>query len=1599
MKVVTALQLVAEYILRTRRKSSADLTRCKRKIQSTTCRRLSKAIALTAISSFFVTNLSQVDATEITTEPVVSYSVPYPNVQQIHSFTSLEELIETINLYNQLSFNRCFNADSKPANCGITVIVDHSPSGDIITNGISWIFLLHQVRYVYSRNSDGQVSVSGPIPTDDWTASSGWICPKNFERQQTGPGDNMLLSCVYTEKKSCSVEGNPIKVGTGEKIEYAVDFSTADGLLTLERRYVNQWSGWKIDEPPQLTDVAPGSTKPMARFFSNSMLSEYSMVIPMTRMYPTPELPFNIERRDRVVPLTYSNPSNHRVVYLTLKGLLHRFDEQSGQFVLSGNPSSKLRLSRLETSNSNEARWRLTRGSGDLVFFAANGQPLRTEYATGGTIFYEYDNGRLASKTDHLGRSLVYIHDDSGRLTSVSLPDGSNVEYSYDDSEDQLSFYLLKEVRWSNGERIGYAYNESEHLTRADAMKALTGKFDAYGERIGTYKYLDRRAVLSEGALGSNKRTFTFSGVRVRVADSLGSDWFYEFANQRNGNNLSHILTRQPAGSGCAASSNALTYYADGLKRTDTDFNGNKSLFAYDHTRALETTRVEGVAKADYNDYLFEGSILPAGATKTSTQWHPQWQKPVRVASANLLTTNIYNGDSDPFNGGITAQCAPIDRPLLCRKVQQATLDPDGALGFAAELDIAQSNREWLYTYNDRAQLLTSARSASAPPDITLEYYEDTTSYWTKGDLKTRTDALGNQIRYESYDPNGRALSQVDANGVETTFTYDVRGRLVSQSTAGSSVVHTYDLNGNLIHSELPNGSTVTYDYDAAQRLIAIENSAGDRISYILDTEGNRLSETIEDSNGTITYTKTYVYDALSRLEKDANSQEYGTTYLYDPNGNLTGEVDALQRSTQHQFSREDHLTRTTDAAGGVANYTYDGQGKVTQVVDQNGNATTYEYNAFGELIRQVSPDTGTTTYTYNNAGNRISSTDARGITAEYSYDALSRLTDVRYPDFPDENVTYEYDRVSDFGIGRLTGVRTQSFHTYFLYNALGQVVQKVVDLQGQRYTTRYNYHADTGLLYNIVYPSDRRLTYATDSEGRIANINTQTSQGSDHQTLADQIQYLPFGPAKSYRYGSGLKTTHEYDLDYRLNRIDVQNTNALLSRNYFYDVTNNVIGIQDNVSNAKSQSFEYDLVDRLTGAEGVYGRLGYLYDDVGNRLSETRDQVTDAYDYSPDSNRLTLVQQAEGTRDFEYDAAGNMTRAVTATGDVHTYTYNAAGRLSSVAINGEAAAQYRYNPFGQRVSKMLASGTTELYHYDEQGQLLAVTDATGNTQREYLYWGSQQVALVVHAGTGAPVLYYIHSDHLNTPQALTDENQQVVWMADYEPFGKIAEQDQDSVMHLSRFPGQYEDKETGLYYNYFRDYDPSLGRYVQSDPIGLEGGINTYAYVHANPLRYIDTNGLIAKEISGGLGGLVYGSGIGAAPGNGTDPSTGRCFNCGSSESLSRVDRSGLELPGRLDRLEERAYDKYCADSEDPCTELKAATNKAIFYARIKMNNMLTDPNNLFGTSGWITHANDLQGRINNIRAMISLGIRMGCDMTSEASDAATLYVPSAPI
>lgn len=148
-------------------------------------------------------------------------------------------------------------------------------------------------------------------------------------------------------------------------------------------------------------------------------------------------------------------------------------------------------------------------------------------------------------------------------------------------------------------------------------------------------------------------------------------------------------------------------------------------------------------------------------------------------------------------------------------------------------------------------------------------------------------------------------------------------------------------------------------------------------------------------------------------------------------------------------------------------------------------------------------------------------------------------------------------------------------------------------------------------------------------------------------------------------------------------------------------------------------------------------------------------------------------------------------------------------------------------------------AGQTSYFIYDESGHVIGEYDANGNPIQEHIYLGDKPVAVVQNNAT----LNYVTTDQLDTPRIITNSSQAVVWQWSSDPFGNG--QPAGSLTYNLRFPGQYFDAETGHNYNYARDYDFTTGRYIESDPIGLRGGNNSYVYVNDNPLKFADIFGL----------------------------------------------------------------------------------------------------------------------------------------------------------
>lgn len=759
------------------------------------------------------------------------------------------------------------------------------------------------------------------------------------------------------------------------------------------------------------------------------------------------------------------------------------------------------------------------------------------------------------------------------------------------------------------------------------------------------------------------------------------------------------------------------------------------------------------------------------------------------------------------------------------------------------------ADRTTTFTYDANGNVLTIDGPRTDADDITTFTYD---AMGNRASMTVDPDGAGaapaQVTLFTSYDNSGRLLSMTDPNGEVTDMTYDARGRLLTRTiaagtTSAATTTFEYDGVGNVTKIILPSNNELSYTYDAAQRLTRITDRQGHYIQYTLDNLGNRTTEEVFSSGDVLRRTQSRVFDQLSRMIQSIGGVNQLTVFGYDGNGNQISMLDPLNRNSTSEYDGLQRLIKQTDADTNDTLYAYDARDNLTQVTDPRGIATMYTYNGLDDLTMLDSRDTGITTYTYDDAGNRTSQTNARNIITNYSYDALNRLTQIEYPGAAGLNVDFEYDTGTN-RVGRLYRMLDNTGTYIYFYNKRGEVSRLRRNTQGSLYDIRYFYDK-AGNVTRIEYPSGKQIQYVYNSIKRIREV--RLIDGATTTNLATGIVYRQFGPMQKLIYGNGLTNTIGYDLDYRARNNRVLPVQDL---RFFYDAANNIIDMNDITDRSKDQDFIYDNLDRLTQADGGYGLLNYTYDEVGNRLTRSEPTNTNTYVINATRNRINnYSDSASNLIDYNHNATGSVTKI-----DTDTYAYNRYERMSRATVGG-VATTYRYDGKGQRTVKTDALGVKTVYIFDDDGQLISENQADGTTIREYVYLNGQPLAMLEGGNT-----YYYHLDHLGTPQKMTDATQTIVWQADYSPFGN-ATLVASTVTNNIRFPGQHFDAESGLHYNYFRDYNPNDGRYMQSDPIGLGGGVNTYSYGLSNPINNFDPDGLEVRFICRGVLGLPTGS------------------------------------------------------------------------------------------------------------------------------------------
>jgi len=1013
------------------------------------------------------------------------------------------------------------------------------------------------------------------------------------------------------------------------------------------------------------------------------------------------------------------------------------------------------------------------------------------------TISYDAQN-RIASVADQAtGRTITFEYNGDGRIfqitgpATMAVPNGIWVQYQYDAAGN------LTDVIYPDGTGFIYLY------TNPSFPNHLTGKQNRSGRTLASWSYDTKGRAVSNQTVNGEDLTIVYGeGMQdnqVTVTDADGITKTYTLSRMDGIKRVLKVENNTGCASGCSNSDSRYSY--------DENYNVIQKIYAngrvdqyFDFT-ALGDPLKEIQAFGTNEERVFFYTYHPLSGDKMSIT------EDSVLGSGDKQTIFDYDDDGDDV---------PNEDPtgLLHRKIERGfTLD--------AANTVVPYEHVTTYAYTAAGRLQSIDGPLPGAQDAVSYTYDPNT-----GDKLTETLPLVGTTTY-TYDAAGNVQTVTDVNGVVTTFAYDGRNRMLSTTRNGVTESRTYTEAGELQTTTDAVGRTMTNAYTPQGFLDSVTDPAGNYIVNMYDGQGRRIEASIHTASGVQTHYRGYDYgDPAVNLDLSPgkpwktyrrnhnDTTDLETVYSYDVAGNVKTVTDANLKTTTYSYDLFNRVKQVEQPGQAITRYEYDWLGNLTAVTDAEGHVTTYLYDDLNRLVQTESPDTGLTAYAYDDGG-RLRFKIQNGKSTEHQYDALGRLTHILYADST-LNVTNVYDTGTGQNLmGRLASTVDPGGSVQYSYDAFGRMVSQTRTVGSHSFTTGYGFDA-AGNLRSITYPTGQTIQYlpnATDP------ARTATVRLNGTQTLASGLTYKPFGPVSGLTFGNGIVLTRAFDKNYQ---VDAITATGIIERAYIPDDVGNIVQITDNLDSIRSQSFGYDDHYRLSAASGIYGSISYTYDKVGNRLTRTDTAGTDAYDYLSGSNKLRTVSGPHA-KSYSYDADGNTIAAL-------------GGQQPPLADQ----ADYDYSNNGQR-SKKVADSLTAISHYDQAGQLIAETSASGTLVKAYVWLNGQPLAMLDAAGA----VYYFHNDHLGTPQKMTNASGTVVWAADYLPFGQ-ANVTVATVENNLRFAGQYFDSETGLHYNYWRYYDPKIGRYLRADPIGLDGGMDLYSYVENNPINSSDPQGLI---------------------------------------------------------------------------------------------------------------------------------------------------------
>ena len=774
-------------------------------------------------------------------------------------------------------------------------------------------------------------------------------------------------------------------------------------------------------------------------------------------------------------------------------------------------------------------------------------------------------------------------------------------------------------------------------------------------------------------------------------------------------------------------------------------------------------------------------------------------------------------------------------------------------------------------------------------------------------------------IRY-SYGPNGRLLSVTQPGNLTSRYVHDAAGRITHRILPdGSKLVATVDTEGRQQEAAMYSAQDqltgrAQFGFNARNRLAATADGLGAQgsVSYTDAGQVARLTNAL--GIGT-----QFAYDAWGQLismTSGAGTPEASTIgFAYDVHGRQIKVTDAKGVTTQRRYDDFGRKMLEVNGDRGIDLFYYDAAGRLLVRSDGRGAITRFAYDVQGRML-SVGSDKIAGLVQYRYLGRRLvevlATPDGKAEHATertlYRHDAIGQVLEERRSmarmDAAPGQPPLQFITASEYDeAGRLLRQTLPDGHSlsYRYAKAGGQLEAILFD--DEALVTGIRQSVADGLT-GYTHANGVQQRIVLDARGRTAELAAVGAAPDARRWWTRMMAWFGAHEATQPRvlYGQA----NRYDAADRLTAITRQlgasgsGAAQARSESYGYDALDQLTTIA--TDSGATLHYTYDKGGNRTAERGEPMLTNVNAGNAGQA------PMARTYLYAEGSNRLLGVARAADRQDGKAAETGLFYRPgglpmaqigfAPALGQPgmdpqrsRRIVYNAAHRPIAVyGTDGELLAAYRYNADGERSAKTVyappvaATGfvrtaavtgrkSVTTYSLYRDQRLAAEADSEGHITAHYVYLHGKPVARIdmspnrgwlsrlrtsIWGGPdSAAHVYAIHTDHLGTPQAVSDGARNIVWQASTTAFGKAqilhadlsAASGRPFEMNL-RLPGQVYDAETGLSQNYLRDYDPELGRYTSPDPLGLQGGINPYVYVGSNPLTRIDPLGLYQSDI-----------------------------------------------------------------------------------------------------------------------------------------------------